>query len=719
MIIRNISITNFQSYFETQTLEFSKGLNLILGKGGKGKSKLFNAFYWVFFGKLYISDIGWRSTNGLPNNANFALQRHEYFNKKALHDTQIGENVEVAVSLELEDDKGTIYNIERKAIATRLEGENWDSPNAWKVADNNLRVVFDGPTGTVIRDNDLAEDEIANLFPESIRDYIWFQGESLDELINFRKKETLRDAVKHISYYPYYEKLSNIISGAKSRIVSLETKHLKEKNKHNSTVTSLLSRQESLRAKLEADKKKKKDVEDHISTIEIALASDESKLSGMASYTGLVAQYKSEENRRNDINNQLTAIDERQRALLPSLWVLRGTQDLIQQAKEIIEAHVESEYTAPEKKYLDNPGRSKLEEILRDGVCYVCGSKVDAEHQHAIDYIKERLRLQEEYLQEMEEFKANLEISKRFNIFIGRIQDYPDSLLVSIGNIDKQFQESEDAAEKLTSQRKRVLEKLRELDEELEDVKKKCGIDPRQQASTATLLKNSMNASRGNLSTLRRQLNALETTIAEASAELKQVEKDLAALGGKSNNINTVEETEWKNLSIFLEDICARVQEKARKKLLEQMEMRANEFYARFTEHDNGYKGKVEIATDYSISFDAGLNTSHEDRKKMSIINALLSLNQEAIGTFYPFISDAPTSSFDPETTHKYLRGIKDIFEQTIIITKDVELDSNNYKDLFNQHNVSRIYSLDSEIHGNPNGTPEIFEVSTHVERKK
>ena len=34
MIIRNISITNFQSYYETQTLEFSKGLNLILGKGG-------------------------------------------------------------------------------------------------------------------------------------------------------------------------------------------------------------------------------------------------------------------------------------------------------------------------------------------------------------------------------------------------------------------------------------------------------------------------------------------------------------------------------------------------------------------------------------------------------------------------------------------------------------------------------------------------------------
>ena len=103
----------------------------------------------------------------------------------------------------------------------------------------------------------------------------------------------------------------------------------------------------------------------------------------------------------------------------------------------------------------------------------------------------------------------------------------------------------------------------------------------------------------------------------------------------------------------------------------------------------------------------------------MSIINALLSLNQDAIGTFYPFISDAPTSSFDPETTHKYLRGIKDIFQQTIIITKDVEIDSDNYKDLYDQENVSRIYSLESEIHGNPVNAPEIYEVSTHVERKK
>ena len=34
MIIRNITIENFQSYYESQTIEFSKGLNLIIGNGG-------------------------------------------------------------------------------------------------------------------------------------------------------------------------------------------------------------------------------------------------------------------------------------------------------------------------------------------------------------------------------------------------------------------------------------------------------------------------------------------------------------------------------------------------------------------------------------------------------------------------------------------------------------------------------------------------------------
>lgn len=65
---------------------------------------------------------------------------------------------------------------------------------------------------------------------------------------------------------------------------------------------------------------------------------------------------------------------------------------------------------------------------------FVCGTEfteVDAPYH----YITERLRLQEEYLKEMEEYTSNMQLSKQFNMFVGKIQDYPDSLLISLSKL--------------------------------------------------------------------------------------------------------------------------------------------------------------------------------------------------------------------------------------------------------------------------------------------
>lgn len=713
MIIRNITIENFQSYYESQTIEFSKGLNLIIGNGGKGKSKLFNAFYWVLFGKIYITGIGWCTTDNLPQSAKFAMQRYEFINKRALFKAQINDKIRASVQIEIEDDKGNDYIIERSVSALRLEGEEWDSKDAWQVGGNMLKVSFDSTTGTKVLNDLLAEDKINELFPDGIRNYIWFQGESLESLINFRNKETLKAAVKHISYFPYYEKLSEIISKSKLKITGIESRKLKEVNKHNSNVKGLLSTINNLNYKISREEENKKQFETNIETIKIALEEGETKISGLASYSMLVKKYKDCENEINKLLSETTRIDEFQREKLPSLWVLRGIEPMIQQCKEIIEKHKEEEYTVPEKKYLDNPSRSKLEEILKDKKCFVCGTEF-SEDDAPYHYITERLRLQEEYLKEMEEYTSNMQLSKQFNMFVGKIQDYPDSLLISLSKIDKQWKDSEDELERYMAQRRRKQDEKRKLDEQIEDIKKKHGVDPVTQAETAGIINSSIRASRSNLETLQRKLDVSKQTLNNYRSELRATERELEKLGAKDTTVAKVPETEWKHISTFLEDICKRVQENARKDLLHKIEERANLFYAKFTEHDNGYKGNVKIGEDYSIEFDAGLNTSHEDRKKMSIINALLSLNQEAMGTYYPFISDAPTSSFDLETTHKYLLGIKDIFGQSIVLTKDVDLESDKYLDLQNQSNVSRIYNLESKIYSGDSNRGQ-HEVSTQI----
>lgn len=719
MKINSISINNFQSYYGEQTIDFSDGLNLIIGNGGKGKSKLFNSFYWVLFGKIYVTSEGWCTTDNLFQSSHKALHNYEFFNKKALSEAHVDGIVKCSVMLDLEDDRGNNYIIERQASTIRQPQTEWDQAESWSMPTSSLKVTYDVPTGTKNVNGVLAEGIVSELFPEGIRGYIWFQGESLDSLINFRNKQNLKDAVRHISYYPFYEKLTAIIAGAKTKIAKQEVKKLTEANRQNNEVRGLLSKIKILNERIQVEEENRKNYKQNIEVIQVALADDESKMEGLAGFSNLISDYDNCEKEIIRLNNKLTDLDNEQRRLLPSLWLLRGIDNMVKRCKEIIASHVEEESSLPEKKYIDEPSRAKLEEILnKDHKCFVCGSPVDDDHPDAVNWIRNRLRMQEEYYQALEDYRNNMEFSKQFNMFVGKIQDYPDSLLRSLKGIDKQCEEINEDMDKLIALRKRQHDKKNEIDKKIEDVRRKYGVDPHKEASNVPRLTTNIKASRSNLEKQRKLLESCNSAINNYTNQLKEAERNLGS-NTNTGTITKVAETEWKNISTFLEDICKDVQEKARKELISKIEKRANEFYDKFTEHDMGYKGCIEINDDYTITFDAGLNTSHEDRKKMSIINALLSLNQEAIGTYYPFISDAPTSSFDPSTTHKYLMGIKDIFHQTIIMTKDVEIGSEKYEDLLRQDKVSRIYQLDTQSYRSDGKKPEIWEVSTIVKTLK
>ena len=174
------------------------------------------------------------------------------------------------------------------------------------------------------------------MFPEGIRGYIWFQGESLDSLINFRNRQNLKEAVRHISYYPFYEKLTAIIGEAKNKIAKQEVRKLTEVNKQNNEAKALLARIRMLRERIQIEEENKKKHQQNIEIIQVALADDESKMEGLAGFSNLISDYDNCEKEIIRLNNRLTELDTEQRRLLPSLWLLRGIDGMIEQSKQII-----------------------------------------------------------------------------------------------------------------------------------------------------------------------------------------------------------------------------------------------------------------------------------------------------------------------------------------------------------------------------------------------
>ena len=88
MIIKNITIENFRSYYGRNSINVGSGLTLIIGANGDGKTTLFEALEWLF------------DTVGKMQNAD-----NKYISKKKSNELFEGDfaSVKVSMTYETED----------------------------------------------------------------------------------------------------------------------------------------------------------------------------------------------------------------------------------------------------------------------------------------------------------------------------------------------------------------------------------------------------------------------------------------------------------------------------------------------------------------------------------------------------------------------------------------------------------------------------------------
>ncbi|MEX0723912.1 MAG: AAA family ATPase [Gracilimonas sp.] len=687
MLIKKISIENFQCYFgplSENAFEFTKGVNIIAGNNGAGKSKLFNAFHWALFGKIYTNH-NWVETDKIG---------HRFVSNRAKSLSDEGVRIKCSVELVIEapnfesGQDNVTYTFLRKIVIEKQQGN-------WKImTPESLEISYKKDTGeTEFVDSLKNESVIDQVFPPALRKYMWFQGEAIDSLLDFNNPNTLKFAIKKISYYPYYERIHEITSSANRIISKSISKHLSKSKKANQELTKLLGKidlkdreYDSLNEEIIEAREKHEEIKEKIHETETALKNYDG-------YQDFESKLTDIEHRDEKLSMGIDSLGSEYREKFVTKWMLKGTQNILKDSDKILE---EFSDVIREKSETDNPiplkipGKKYIQQMLDDEHCHICersAPKGSDEYKAMQKRLGESKNLEEE-AKEKQRMYNELEMNYMY------LSNKPSELIEYINEIDSEIKDWDKKISDLIQKRidcKREKEKL-ETENDVEDIKKG--------ASTAKQLTSNLIFYKDEEKKQSRHIERKESHRLNVKKEIDDLKKERKKFESDEEKIVEQDaEIYFKLLEIITDEL----KDKALTNLINDIENRANDLYKKYLENSQSPDGYLNIdPKSYEvIVLDDGkrkdINQGHEVAAKMSVINAILSLSAEKLGKSYPLVADAPSSVFDKANTKSYTKKISETFDQVILISKDYSAEM-DMKFLDEIDQIKRVYQIENRI---------------------
>lgn len=204
MILQSIELNNFMCYTGPNRFDFTEGINVIIGDNGYGKSKLYDAFWWVMYNQCFDTSIKkFKYTN---------LLKRQIVSDKAIDETDEG-MISASVILTFHNtEKDNLYILERR-YSVRKSGdkiiEDQDSEEIiWfkEMSYMNAKEV---------KEADQIERIKKSILPDNIKPYMWFQGEQVESIIDFNKSDTLTHAINVLSNITRFDNIITVAEGLK------------------------------------------------------------------------------------------------------------------------------------------------------------------------------------------------------------------------------------------------------------------------------------------------------------------------------------------------------------------------------------------------------------------------------------------------------------------------------------------------------------------------
>ena len=687
MILKEIIIENYLCYYGIKPFELSKGLNIILGENGEGKTKFFEALDWLFRGE------------------NSNLDR--LVSAKALAEAQIGDEFRVQVGITGEQ-FGEKRTLSKSFSVKKLDAE--------KCVTSNFALQGIEETSTGERSQVDGKHLLDQLFPTEIRRYSMFKGES--ELDIFNNEDALINLINSFSDAKHFEKYSEKGDYLKKMAEKAVDDASKADTKNQALYKKLQAEIEFLEEKRNRSQTLYTNNLDQIRKTEENLQEVENLINNADALDVVNKRIKTLEEKISDTS---TKIDENYTTkLFDDNWILMHFEpihkDFLNKATEmsIKKREAQSAFDKEQgiregeirerERILNNsvplpigvPSRAHMEEMIKDEICKVC-NRPAKKHSPEHDFMINRLQ---EYLASLEPPTPNHQQQKK-NCFE---KDYVSRLV----NMATSHDENLSKIRRISIEIKDFFQFNDARRKDLEDLQEKLETEIKEREN---IVGNSTGGS-DKLVDVHKNYNAWQKTLTHLNKEtikleheIKQLEEELKLKRLDKENIDT------KNVNKFLldtrsilRDVDLIFKETKTKKFdtfIYLLENKSNEYFWRMNK--GAFVGSIKMLkeirgqkTTIRIELQENERLLHKPNQSLltsmhiSILFAISGLAKEQREEPFPMIFDAPTSSFGDIKTKEFLNIISETENQIILlmknfITKDGKSDNLIISPEFNQ----------------------------------
>jgi len=694
MIIKQISMKNFQCYVgdhDSNCFEFQEGLNLIIGNNGGGKSKVFDAFYWVLYDQIFNSD-----TRVFTSTRDYG---EKLISDKVTREATIGTTVTTEVTLTAVATDEKEYRLTRAFNASKINDED----NKWLSEPSNLYIENRKATRWSVCSE--SEDSVLKrVIPPQLKPYMWFQGEQVDGLMDLTDKSALTQIINILSGINKYDDIVKLTDKGSEKASKELRKSQNLLSKNTGKSEQLIKEHEEQEKTINKTKNNITKFQENLDIANIRIEELISKIDDATKKAALKEQKKQLEYDCEKLEQELVQKHSTFNSkIFKDFWILKNANKQISKYSEKYRKYnvVHQEFlnqnaptTIKSKLPIDVPGPVHIKQMLIDCKCHVCNREA-AEGSEAWEHMK--FLIGRDSASEKESFKQDC--SQCFKeLYESSLKvEYP--IKETSSNINKEFNDLASIRKKISESKSKITSIKNNFESLLEEDSSESIVSAFRQHE------------------LNKEIFTSKLTKAEAS--LKSQEDKLSLIQQELNSLVTGEiEVAIRNADTVFKSLVA-IAKSTRKDvytaLVKELEMNANSIFKGMASRNNAITGKIQLkmlpndtCIPEIIGHDgfimSGSNDSNIILVKLSLIIAILTSNAKWSEN-YALISDAPTAKMAKGYSEGFYEALSKHFKQSIVMTYDfISPEERLALRQNNSFEMGSIYLIESHF---PNGNRE------------